>query len=101
MPFPLLTGAYSEGTFAAGSVWNGNKNVLPDAFLEGISVGDPLDDDWINPLIYHSDPARVLSRERIPAELPVVTAVGTDWNGKTDLLNGSEGIHPEKVTSRL
>ena len=25
--------------WGTGSVWNGNKNVLPDAFLEGISVG--------------------------------------------------------------
>lgn len=64
-------------------------------------MGDPLDDDWINPLIYHSDPSRVLSRERIPAKVHVVAAAGTNWEGKRDLLNGRDGAHPEKVTSRL
>ena len=32
-----------------GCVWNGIKNVLPDSYIETISVGDVLDDDTINP----------------------------------------------------
>ena len=135
---------WREGRFTAQSggfrrgQYNGVKNVLPDAYLETIRVGDPLVDDWINPyafpyinrylvhfirrsiykltavfpvfnsavdlsarsLIYNRDPSRVLSREKIPAELPVVAAA-PGWEGGKDLLNGSGGVHPERITSRL
>ena len=40
-----------------GCVWNGIKNVLPDSYIETISVGDVLDDDTINPCAA-SDSAR-------------------------------------------
>lgn len=32
-------------------------------------VGDVLDDDWLNPLIYHRDPHKILSKARIPAQV--------------------------------
>ena len=35
-----------------GAVFNGQKNVLPDAYIETLSEGDVLDNDEINPLIY-------------------------------------------------
>ena len=35
-----------------GEVFNGQKNVLPDAYMETLSEGDVLDNDEINPLIY-------------------------------------------------
>ena len=38
-----------------GCVWNGIKNVLPDSYIETISVGDVLDDDTINPCAAPTD----------------------------------------------
>ncbi len=39
-----------------GCVYNGvNKNVLPDAYFATLKPGDPLNDDTINPLIWHKD----------------------------------------------
>ena len=35
-----------------GGVFNGQKNVLPDAYMATLSEGDVLDNDEINPLIY-------------------------------------------------
>lgn len=35
-----------------GEVFNGQKNVLPDAYIETLSEGDVLDNDELNPLIY-------------------------------------------------
>lgn len=37
-----------------GNVFNGEPNILPDKYLEKLKVGDPLDNDEQNPLIYHS-----------------------------------------------
>ena len=81
-----------------GSVFNGKKNVLPDAYLETLRVGDVLDDDWINPLVYHTDPSIVLSREKIPTDIPVVAAAD-GWSAGNDLLNGAQGVNPDKVVS--
>ena len=36
-----------------GEVFNGQKNVLPDAYIQGLKVGDLLENDEFNPLIYH------------------------------------------------
>jgi len=36
-----------------GNVYNGEPNILPEAYLKTLSVGDPLNDDQQNPLIYH------------------------------------------------
>ncbi|WP_018625948.1 phytanoyl-CoA dioxygenase family protein [Niabella aurantiaca] len=35
-----------------GNVFNGQANILPDDYLQRIKVGDPLNDDAQNPLIY-------------------------------------------------
>ena len=37
-----------------GNVFNGEPNILPDAYLEKIKIGDPLNNDEQNPLIYHA-----------------------------------------------
>lgn len=37
-----------------GSVFNGQKNVLPEAYYASLTVGDPLNDDTVNPLIWHA-----------------------------------------------
>jgi phytanoyl-CoA hydroxylase len=36
-----------------GSTFNGQKNVLPDEMVARLKIGDVLDDDRQNPLIYH------------------------------------------------
>ena len=46
-------------------VYNGTPNVLPPEYVEKIAVGDELNDDWLNPLIYSTDPSRKLSLEVI------------------------------------
>lgn len=48
-----------------GCVYNGTRNVLPQEYVETISVGDELNDDWLNPLIYSADPSRRLSQHVI------------------------------------
>jgi ectoine hydroxylase-related dioxygenase (phytanoyl-CoA dioxygenase family) len=35
-----------------GSTFNGTKNILPDAYFASLRVGDPLNDDAINPLLW-------------------------------------------------
>jgi ectoine hydroxylase-related dioxygenase (phytanoyl-CoA dioxygenase family) len=35
-----------------GATFNGQKNVLPDAYLKTLSIGDPLDNDEQNPLLW-------------------------------------------------
>ena len=35
-----------------GEVYNGNKNVLPQSYVETLSVGDPIDNDELVPLVY-------------------------------------------------
>jgi ectoine hydroxylase-related dioxygenase (phytanoyl-CoA dioxygenase family) len=36
-----------------GNVYNGQPNVLPDAYVKHLAIGDPLNNDEQNPLIYH------------------------------------------------
>jgi phytanoyl-CoA hydroxylase len=36
-----------------GEVFNGQKNVLPDSYIQTLAVGDVLENDEFNPLIYH------------------------------------------------
>lgn len=38
----------------AGSTFNGTQNILPDAYFEQLAIGDVLDDDAINPLVWSS-----------------------------------------------
>ena len=37
-----------------GEIFNGQKNVLPDAYIQELKVGDLLENDEFNPLIYHN-----------------------------------------------
>ena len=37
-----------------GNLFNGEPNILPDAYLQKLRVGDPLNNDEQNPLIYHA-----------------------------------------------
>jgi ectoine hydroxylase-related dioxygenase (phytanoyl-CoA dioxygenase family) len=37
-----------------GNVFNGEPNILPDAYLQKLKIGDPLNNDGQNPLIYHA-----------------------------------------------
>ena len=37
-----------------GNVFNGEPNILPDAYLEKLKIGDPLNNDEQNPLIYRT-----------------------------------------------
>jgi hypothetical protein len=37
-----------------GSTFNGTPNILPKAYFESLKVGDVLNDDTINPLIWHA-----------------------------------------------
>jgi phytanoyl-CoA hydroxylase len=36
-----------------GNTFNGEPNILPDAYLKNLKIGDPLNNDEHNPLIYH------------------------------------------------
>src|SRR5579884_127454 len=48
--------AMTYASIPDGCVYNGvNKNVLPDAYFATLKPGDPLNDDTINPLIWHKD----------------------------------------------
>ena len=51
-PFPrrAMTCAYMPD----GSTFNGQKNILPDEYFNSLQVGDPLNDDRQNRLIWHS-----------------------------------------------
>ena len=42
------------GFMPDGSTFNGEKNVLPQYYLDTLSAGDLLDNDTLNPLIYSS-----------------------------------------------
>jgi hypothetical protein len=35
-----------------GATFNGQKNVLPDAYLNTLSIGNPLNNDQQNPLLW-------------------------------------------------
>jgi len=35
-----------------GATFNGQKNVLPDDYFASLQIGDPLDDNRINPLLW-------------------------------------------------
>ncbi len=37
-----------------GNIFNGQKNILPDEYFQSLKVGDPLNNNEQNPLIYHA-----------------------------------------------
>jgi ectoine hydroxylase-related dioxygenase (phytanoyl-CoA dioxygenase family) len=43
-----MTAAYMP----VGSTFNGQQNILPDAYLRTLKVGDELDDEYFNPLVW-------------------------------------------------
>ena len=51
--------AMTCGYMPDGSTFNGIKNILPDDMMQRLTVGDVLDDDAQNPLIYHKTKATV------------------------------------------
>jgi phytanoyl-CoA hydroxylase len=51
--------AMTCGYMPDGSTFNGQKNILPDAMMKRLTVGDVLEDDGQNPLIYHKTKAYV------------------------------------------
>ena len=36
-----------------GATYNGKRNVLPEEIITQLSIGDPIENDSQNPLIYH------------------------------------------------
>jgi ectoine hydroxylase-related dioxygenase (phytanoyl-CoA dioxygenase family) len=42
-----------------GEAFNGQKNVLPDAYIAELNIGDILENDEFNPLIYHKNKTMV------------------------------------------
>jgi phytanoyl-CoA hydroxylase len=53
---PNMTPGYRRAMTCAympdGSTFNGNKNILPAAYLEKLKVGDVLDNDELNPVVW-------------------------------------------------
>ena len=45
--------AMTCGYMPDGSTFNGQQNVLPEAYFDSLKIGDVLDNDEQNPLIYH------------------------------------------------
>ncbi|MCY3833120.1 MAG: phytanoyl-CoA dioxygenase family protein [Chloroflexi bacterium] len=45
--------AMTCGYMPDGSTFNGIQNILPQAYFESLAIGDALDDDACNPLIWH------------------------------------------------
>lgn len=45
--------AMTCGYMPDGSTFNGIRNILPQAYFDSLEIGDVLDDDSINPLIWH------------------------------------------------
>ena len=35
-----------------GATFNGTKNILPDAYFATLTIGDVLDNDAVNPLVW-------------------------------------------------
>ena len=50
---PGLRRAMTCGYMPDGCVYNGKPNILPQAYLDTLEVGDALDDNSVNPLIWH------------------------------------------------
>ena len=51
---PFTRNAMTCAYMPDGSTFNGKKNVLPDDYFKTLKIGDVLNNDEINPLIYHS-----------------------------------------------
>ena len=49
---PLWRRAMTCGFMPDGSTFNGKQNVLPDSYFNSLKIGDTLNNEKINPLIY-------------------------------------------------
>jgi len=53
---PNMTPGYRRAMTCAympdGSTFNGNKNILPKAYMDTLKIGDPLRNDALNPLVW-------------------------------------------------
>lgn len=38
-----------------GATFNGQRNILPEEYFNSLKIGDPLNDNRINPLVWHKD----------------------------------------------
>ncbi len=54
--------AFAVAFMPEGSRFNGIKDVLPDDYFRSLKIGDRLDDERVNPLIWHKDMERKPSR---------------------------------------
>ena len=52
---PSWRRAMTCGFMPDGSTFNGTQNVLPDSYFNTLNIGDVLDDEKYNPLLYHKD----------------------------------------------
>ena len=52
---PSWRRAMTCGFMPDGSTFNGTQNVLPDSYFNTLSIGDVLDEEKYNPLLYHKD----------------------------------------------
>ena len=58
---PGLRRAMTCAYMPDGNTYNGIQNILSDEQVAGLKIGDLLNDDTQNPLIYHKDQVHVLS----------------------------------------
>ena len=50
-----FTSSYDMGFMPDGSTFNGTRNILPENYYQSLKVGDKLNNNDINPLIYLRD----------------------------------------------
>ena len=53
--------AMTCGYMPDGSTFNGTRNILPQAYFDSLEIGEPLDDNAINPLIWHKSKPYVMA----------------------------------------
>ncbi len=53
--------AMTCGYMPDGSTFNGTRNILPQAYFDSLKIGEPLEDDSINPLIWHKSKPYVMA----------------------------------------
>ena len=61
---PGLRRATTCGYMPDGCLYNGKPNILPQAYLDTLEVGDALDDNSVNPLIWHKTKPYVTARTK-------------------------------------
>jgi hypothetical protein len=59
--------AFAVAFMPEGSTFNGIKDVLPDDYFKSLKVGDLLNNENVNPLIWHKDMEKKAGAKREPA----------------------------------